>query len=77
MNLSAEFEGEMPTDPIVVFEAAVPDLWITEADVSNSGDTMIAKAMMDYFGDGPLLLDRSTIRVNVITPGRVYEQLGC
>jgi hypothetical protein len=77
--LSATLDNgaDMPDPAVVKFEAPNPDLWIAEAEVERASGSLIATARMDYFGDGPLMMARDAIRVNVITPRRVYEQTGC
>lgn len=79
MMLTAQFNGAdaMGDAPIVVFEADVADLWIGGAEAYFVGDILVADATMDYFGDGAFLLERDKIRLNVITPDRVFEQVGC
>lgn len=79
MMLTAQFDEATAFGdaPIVVFETDIADLWIGGAEAYYVGDILVADATMDYFGDGAFILERESIRLNVITPDRVFEQVGC
>jgi len=78
-----EFEAEMalPQNGIspeyVAVEAPVEDLWIPPAAIARDGRRMTASTRMEYFGTGPLALDRSRLRLTLIGQGQAVEINGC
>lgn len=65
--------GEVTT----IIEYENPDIWIDIAKTSIEGRNLTATATMEYYGDGMLSVDRSNIRITVISDHSATEVLGC
>ncbi|MEQ6248899.1 protein-disulfide reductase DsbD domain-containing protein [Sulfitobacter sp. HNIBRBA3233] len=61
----------------VVIEAGRPDVWVSEAESSRSGNTLTATAEMIANGGGLLSLDRSAIRFTVLGKSHAVDLHGC
>lgn len=73
MKMSASGDG----GEVVVFEFPNRDVWISEAVTSRTGSTLIAKADMENYGAGTLVVDRSKIRTTVIANNELVDIQGC
>lgn len=70
----------MPTlgpDEVVAIEADDPTLWVGEAAVSRQGGTLSARAVIYTSGGAAAVLDRSSLRLTVLSQGRAVEIKGC
>lgn len=65
------------TNEHVVIEAADPRVWVSEADVSRSGNTLRATVDMVHPTGAPFALDRSGMRLTVLGEGRAVDIQGC
>jgi DsbC/DsbD-like thiol-disulfide interchange protein len=71
------FRDAPPAAPVAVIEAANPDLRF-DAPVSRlQGDTLTAKAELDWHGPGAPIIDRSTLRLTLLDPRHAVEIRGC
>ena len=61
----------------VVMELVDKTVWISDATVSREGDELLATADMVPPSAAPFALDRSTIRLTVLTGGRAVDIEGC
>lgn len=62
---------------IAVIETADRDLWVQQGTTRRSGGTLIARAVIDSASGAPLSIDRSALRLTVISADRVVETTGC
>lgn len=62
---------------VVVFEPANPNLWASDTESTRQGNVLVANGEMLHVGKGPLSLDRSTLRITVISRGQAVEIDGC
>lgn len=66
------------TPELVVIEAPVRDLWIAPSQLSvDETGYLIASTTMEYFGEGPLIVERGQLRMTVLGDGQAMEILGC
>lgn len=61
----------------VVIEADNKDIWISETDVSRSGNMLMAVADLASMRGGSFALDRSTLRFTVLGRDQAVELRGC
>jgi len=61
----------------VVIEAGSPDIWVSEATTSRSGNILTAQAEMIRSSDGALAIDRSAIRFTVLGSSHAVDLHGC
>jgi len=63
---------------VVVVEPGVPGVWVSEAEVSRSGDTVVATVEMVPASGAPFALDRRGVTLTVLgNTGRAVEIDGC
>jgi DsbC/DsbD-like thiol-disulfide interchange protein len=62
---------------VTVFEYPHPDVWIDGTSTARSGTAVIVSSMLYAYGDAPLLLDRSKMRLTVLDQGRAVDIQGC
>ncbi|QPM90715.1 protein-disulfide reductase DsbD domain-containing protein [Pseudooceanicola algae] len=62
-------------DETAVFELPQPEMFITDAVTRREGDTLIARATL--LNGGPMLLDRSQLRITVLGGDHAVEITGC
>lgn len=62
---------------IVVIEAGTPDIWVAEAAAQRQGGTLSATTEMMLVDGGPVLLDRSRIRLTVLGARHAVDIQGC
>jgi DsbC/DsbD-like thiol-disulfide interchange protein len=63
--------------PVVVFETASSDLWIDVSTTRIEGNSIIAEAPMQFYGQGGLVLERSKIRLTLLGGGYAVDIQGC
>ena len=61
----------------VVIEAADPGLWVSEAVASREGGTLVATAEALARDGGSLAIDRSGLRITVLSNGKAVDIHGC
>jgi DsbC/DsbD-like thiol-disulfide interchange protein len=61
----------------VVIEAGRPDVWVSEATATRSGNTLTAQADIVASGAGTLALDRSALRFTVLGTSHAVDLRGC
>jgi len=64
-------------DEVVVIEAGDPMIWVSESDVSRSGNQLTATSDMVHAGAGAFALDRSALRFTVFGSNHVVDIQGC
>lgn len=62
---------------VVVIESEDPSLWISEAVSTRIGETLVATAEALARDGGTPALDRSRLRITVLSEGQVMEFQGC
>lgn len=67
----------MGAGAITVIEYAQPDVWVDMGDSAVSGKQVQTTADIYSFGDAPLALDRSRLRLTVLDGAKVTEIKGC
>lgn len=79
LNLTArlEFRAAPPDAGVVVVETPSDDVWIPHAAPVRDGRVVAAATRVENFGTGPLMLDRSALRVTVIGRDGAIEVEGC
>ena len=70
--------GPMSPSAIAVFEYPGKPVWFSDARLTRRPNgTVSATAQMEYFGNGPFLLDRSRLRMTLISGTDYMEFNGC
>ena len=64
-------------EEVVVIEAADPDIWISEADVTRTGDMLEAASDLVHMTQNSFALDRSSLRFTVLGRDRAVDIRGC
>lgn len=62
---------------VVVIETNDPQVWVSEADVSRSGQMLTAEVDMIHMDGGGFALDRSGVRITVLGSDRAVDIQGC
>ncbi len=62
---------------MVVIEAGQPDLWVSEADTGRTGKTLNATVDVAHTRGGPIVLNRSDIRITVLGDKHAVDIQGC
>lgn len=60
-----------------VIEAPAPDIWVSEAQADRRGDWLTVSAEMVAHASGPLVVDRSRLRITVIGEDYAVDIRGC
>jgi len=61
----------------VVIEAGDPAIWVSEPQTRRDGDTLLVAAEMLDMNGGTVALDRSRVRMTVLSADRAVDLLGC
>ncbi|PCJ76238.1 MAG: hypothetical protein COA53_03025 [Rhodobacteraceae bacterium] len=77
ITANLEFTKALSSPPTTILEYDNPDIWIDIAQSDVKGRTLTANATMEFYGDGMLSIDRSNIRITVLTDNNAVEVLGC
>lgn len=64
-------------DEVAVLEAPSPDVWVSEAETRRDGRVLTAVAEMVPPSGQPFALDRSQVRITVLSGGRAVDIRGC
>lgn len=73
-------EIEMPStggEEVVVLEASDPTIWVSEARTWRDGSRLVAEAEMIPMQGGPMMLDRSGMRMTVLGRSEAVDIRGC
>lgn len=62
---------------VVVIEAGHPDIWVSEADISRTGDVLRATVDMVNSQGTAFALDRSAVRITELGGGQAVDIQGC
>ena len=62
---------------LTVIEAGQPDIWVSEADTTRSGNTLRAKVDVAAADGGLVALNRSQIRITVLGDRHAVDVVGC
>lgn len=79
-GLRLEIETTLPQmdgEETVIVEASERGLWISQADVSRDGTTLVAEVEMVPPDAKPFALSRSGVRMTVLANGDAVESTGC
>lgn len=71
---------QMPTlagSELAVIEAGDPRIWVAEPAVQRQGDWLIAQTQMYHDYDGPMVINRSAMRITVLGNGQAVDVQGC
>ncbi|MGR3549870.1 protein-disulfide reductase DsbD domain-containing protein [Pseudooceanicola sp.] len=78
VTLRAEIEiPQLAADEVVVVETADPAIWVSEAATHREGGRLIAETEMMQMNGGPMMLDRSGVRLTVLGPQKAVDIRGC
>ena len=71
--------SEVRPDPaeIVIVESGDDNIWVSEAEVTRDDGSLSAMVDMVHVTGDSFALDRSRVRVTLISPTRAVELLGC
>jgi len=61
----------------MIIEAANPLLWIAQPKMTRSGNTLTAVTQIQHVENAPFLLNRSSLRITVLSDQRAVEIVGC
>ncbi len=61
----------------VVIEAGNPEVWVSQADITRSGDTLQATVDMIHATSSSFALDRSAVRITVLGSDYAVDVRGC
>ncbi|WP_138936188.1 protein-disulfide reductase DsbD domain-containing protein [Roseovarius arcticus] len=62
---------------MAVIEASDPNIWVARPRIARQGDTFVAETRMAHVEGRPFALDRSGIRLTVLSAGRAVDIKGC
>ena len=63
--------------PVVVFELQGTDYWVDVATTKLVGNSIIAEAPLQFYGDGGFVLQRSQIRLTLLGAATAVDIQGC
>ncbi|MEI4472710.1 protein-disulfide reductase DsbD domain-containing protein [Frigidibacter sp. MR17.24] len=69
--------GATDSGEIAVFEPADPTIWVSDSETHRDGGQLVASSDLVPSTAGPVMLDRSKLRITVLSPGRAVEVAGC
>lgn len=64
-------------EEIAVLEAGAGDIWVSPAETRREGGRLVSVADLIPPNARPFALDRSSVVVTVLSPGRAVQQIGC
>ena len=62
---------------MAVFELQGTDYWVDVAKTKLVGNSIIAEAPLQFYGDGGFVLQRSQIRLTLLGTGTAVDIQGC
>lgn len=73
-----DFAAAPSRDVLAVIEAVDrPDLWISDAETSVSGRSLLARVRIEALGPGGPAVDRDGLRLTLLGPDRAIDIRGC
>jgi DsbC/DsbD-like thiol-disulfide interchange protein len=75
--LRAEVQAPGHAGEVAVIELANPALWVSPAQTGREGGRLVAETEILVDGTAPVSLDRSKVRLTVLSSGAAYEITGC
>lgn len=73
-----DFARALPADlSAVVMESGQSNLWISQVDHSRDGNALRLEADLRSYAEGPLMLDRSALRITLISEDSAIDLRGC
>ena len=79
-GLEIMVRAEIPTvgpGEAAVIETGDAEVWVSEPEVTRSGDTLEARARLVHVSGGAFAVDRSSVRLTVLAGGRGVDIQGC
>ncbi|MCV2867179.1 protein-disulfide reductase DsbD family protein [Defluviimonas sp. WL0002] len=64
-------------EEVAVLEAGAGDIWVSPAETRREGGTLVSVADLVPPTARPFALDRSSVVVTVLAPGRAVQEIGC
>ncbi len=61
----------------MIIETANPLLWIAQPKMTRSGNTLTAQTQIQHVEDAPFMINRSALRITVLSDQRAVEIVGC
>jgi hypothetical protein len=61
----------------VIIEAGNPEVWVSQADITRSGNQLQATVDMIHATSSSFALDRSAIRITVLGTSQAVDVQGC
>ena len=61
----------------MIIEAANPMLWVAEPEMKRSGNAVRASTQIQHVEGAPFMLNRSGIRITVLSKNKAVEIKGC
>lgn len=77
LHLRAEIAEPAEADEAAVIELGDPTLWVSHAETRRAGAKLVAEVDIFAAHDGPIPIDRSAVRMTVLSDGAAYERRGC
>lgn len=78
LRLVAEVDMEpMGGEELIVVEAKNPELWVAQSDTDRQGDRLRAVTQVHHVEGGGVMIDRSDLRLTVLSTGDAVEIEGC
>ncbi|WP_420862249.1 protein-disulfide reductase DsbD domain-containing protein [Algirhabdus cladophorae] len=62
---------------LAVIEAGDPRIWVAEPVVERQGDWLVAQTRMYHDYDGPMVINRGSMRITVLGAGQAVDIQGC
>ena len=60
-----------------MIEPGVPDVWVSEAATTRSGNTVVAVSEMMHTEGGAFAIDRSNVRITILGGSYAVDVRGC
>lgn len=77
LRVRVDLDAPRHPDEIAVIELADPTLWVSHSETSRQGNRLVAASDIVSGSNGPITIDRSKLRVTVLSPNAAYEVRGC
>ncbi|MCC1494217.1 protein-disulfide reductase DsbD domain-containing protein [Cognatishimia sp. F0-27] len=78
LTLTAEIQLRGRAGPVdTVIETADPQVWVAEPDTQRRGSTISARTELRHMSGSPFALDRSGVRITVLTGSTAIDIRGC
>jgi len=78
LRLVAEVDmPQMGARELIVVEADAPDLWVAQSDTERQGKRLRAVTQVHHVTGGGVMIDRSGLRLTVLSTGGAVEIEGC